>query len=229
LIYAHSSARDSIAADAGGWTSRPARADVLRSLRWAALLAILFFSVYGFCNWAAAARPDRWRLWFDWELGIPLVPWMVWPYLSLVASFFMPMFALRGHALDALCRRLAAAVIISGVAFLILPAEAGFVRPAEAPNAALAIIYALDLPHNLAPSLHISWGAIILLSLRGVSSATVGHLFEIWFVVLCAAVLLTHQHHVVDVAGGILVAYVAWHVVRRDGTWALTLTGGKSP
>ena len=217
------------AQDTGGWTLRPARSDVVRSFGWAALLAILFFSVYGFCNWAAAARPTRWRLWFDWELAIPLVPWMVWPYLSLAATFVLPMFALRAPALDALCRRLAAAVIVSGTVFLLLPAEAGFARSADPPNAAFAFIYSLDLPHNLAPSLHVSWGAILLWSLRDASSGWIRRLFEVWFVVLCTAVLLTHQHHVLDVAGGILVAYAAWRMVRGDGTWALNSNGRKSP
>jgi hypothetical protein len=209
-----------------GWVLRPAWADVLRSLAWAALLLVLFVSVYGFSNWIAASRVTRWRFWFDWELAIPFVPWMVWPYLSLFVSFLLPMFALRARALDALCRRLALAVIISGAVFLLLPAEWGYERPAVPPSPAFALIFAFDLPHNLVPSLHVSWGAIILWSLRRVSSDLVRRLLEAWFFVLCASVLLIHQHHVIDVAGGILVARVVFCVVRADGSW--TLTRGRS-
>lgn len=207
---------------ADGWVWRPARADVLRSLAWAWLLTLLFVAVYGYCNWVTVTRASRWRLWFDWELAIPFVPWMVWPYLSLFVSFFLPMFALRARALDTLCRRLALAVIISGAVFLQMPAEWGYERPAVAPNWAFALIFAFDLPHNLVPSLHVSWGAIILWSLRKVSSGLVQRLCEAWFVVLCASVLLIHQHHVIDVAGGILVARVVFFVVRADGSWTLT-------
>jgi hypothetical protein len=200
----------------GEWTSKPDRREVAVSLSWAAVLTILFFSVYGYCNWAAAASAARWRLWFDWERDIPFIAWMVWPYFSLFASFFLPMFALRRQALDILCRRLALTVAVSGAIFLMFPAELAFVRPVDPPNPGFALIYAWDLPHNLAPSLHISWAATILWSLRMVSPPLIRRLLETWFVVLCAAVLLTHQHHVIDVAGGILVACFSWRVIRRE-------------
>lgn len=214
-----------VAPDGGEWTLTPTRSDVVRSFGWAGLLSLLFFSVYGFCNWATVTRENRWRFWYDFELAIPLVPWMVWPYLSLILSFFLPMFALRAGALDALCRRLSAAVIVSGLVFLLLPAEAGFERPVIPPNLAFALIYALDAPHNLMPSLHISWAAIILWSLRRVSSIMVRRLLEAWFILLCVAVVLTHQHHILDVLGGILVACATRRVVRADGSWSLTKGG----
>lgn len=220
------SALTTVTSSVDGWTWQPARSDVVRSFAWAAQLLVLFVAVYGTCNWATAARAHRWQLWMDWELAIPYLPWMVWPYLSLALSFFMPMFALRAPAIDALCRRLASALLLSGAIFLLLPAQSGFERPAFPPSQAFALIYALDLPHNLVPSLHVSWGAILLCSLRRVSSPALRRLFEIWFVVLCAAVLFTHQHHVLDVAGGLLVACVAWRAVRANGSWALT--GGGS-
>ena len=204
------------------WTLRPARADVVLSLRWAAYLTLLFLPVYGLCNWITAQRATRYRLWFDWELALPFVPEMVWVYLSLFACFFLPMFALRATSLNALCRRLAFAVLVSTAGFLLLPAEPGFARPTELPAGAAAfqLIYLLDLPHNQLPSLHVSWSALFLTALRGASGPLLRRALELWFIALCMSVLLVYQHHVIDVIGGLLVAWAAHVAVRDDGNWA---------
>jgi len=191
------------------------------SLRWAAFLTFLFLAVYLGCNWITSQRTGLYRLWFDWELKIPFVSAMVWVYLSLFVTFFLPMFALREAALNVLCKRLALAVVASGFLFLLLPAQLGFERPAEMPGqaAAFRLIYLFDLPHNLVPSLHVSWSALILGSLRVVSPPWTRRLLELWFLLLCAAAVLVHQHHLLDVLGGMLVALGACYAVAGDRTW----------
>jgi membrane-associated phospholipid phosphatase len=212
---------------ADGWTLTPARSDVALSLRWAALLTALFLPVYGLCNWITAQRPAHYRLWLDWELGVPFVPQMVWVYLSLFVCFFLPMFALRAPALNALCRRLAFAVVVSAAGFLLVPAQSGFERVAADGSAAFAAIHLLDLPHNQAPSLHVSWSALFLGALRRASPPWLRRLLELWFISLCTSVLLVHQHHVIDVLGGLLVAWAAHLAVRNDGAWVWQ-KGGQS-
>jgi len=208
-----------------GWTLLPDPEVVALSLRWAAALTALFAAIYGSLNWLTAQREHRLQLWFDWELAIPLVPWMVWPYLSLVASFFLPMFALDATRIRALCRRLAFATVVSGLAFLLFPAELGFVRadPVAGHDAAFRFIHALDLPHNLAPSLHVSFSLVLLLTLRSASPSWLRAGFDVWLALLIASVLFTHQHHVLDVAGGMLVALAARAAVRPDGRWSINL------
>jgi membrane-associated phospholipid phosphatase len=208
----------------GGWTWRPARREVLVSLAWVAILTPLFIAVYGTTNWAASQRQQLGRFYFDWELQIPFVPQMVWGYLSLFALFFLPMFALREQALHTLCRRLAVATIVSGIVFLALPAELGFARPASVPGYEVVFgsLYLLDRPHNLLPSLHIAWSALLLHALRAASPGWLRRAFEVWFVVVCASVVLVHQHHVLDVIGGLLVACAAGLVVRPS-------QGGEKP
>jgi membrane-associated phospholipid phosphatase len=205
-----------------GWTISPAPRDVTRSLYWAALLTVLFPAVYMTCNWITEQRASTLRLWFDWELSIPFVPAMVWIYLSLFIAFFLPMFALRGAALNALCRRLLFALLVSAVVFLLVPARLGFERTDEVPRYAdiFSLIYLFDLPGNTFPSLHVSWSALFLGSLHDVSGPRVRRLLEVWFVALCVSVLLVHQHHVVDIAGGLLVRWLARVAVTEDGQWA---------
>jgi hypothetical protein len=204
------------------WTLRPEGEVISLSLRWTGLLIVLFVAVYGSLNWLTAQRADRWRLWFEWELAIPLVPWMAWAYLSLVASFFLPMFVLDAPRIHALCRRLAFATVVSGACFLLFPAELGFTRLAQGSQAgfALGLIHRIDLPHNLAPSLHVSWSLILLCSMRAVSPAWLRHVFDVWLALLLASVVFTHQHHLLDVAGGMLVALVARAAVGPDGRWS---------
>jgi len=195
----------------------------LLSLRWAGALLVLFVVVYGGLNWVTSLREDRLQLWFTWELAIPLVPWMVWPYLSIFASFFLPMFALDVPRIRALCLRLAIATVLSGLVFLLFPTELGFTRLDTAPGTtpAFRLIHALDLPHNLAPSLHVSWSLILLLSLRSVSPPWLRTGFDAWLALLIASVVFTHQHHLLDVAGGMLVALAARAAVGPDGRWSI--------
>lgn len=203
-------------AAARGWTLRPARRDLVVYARWAIFLDVLFIVVYGTCNWLTSQRSDLMRLYFEWELAIPFTPAMVWVYLSLFALFPLPAFALRSAQLHTLGRRLCFATLVSGALFLLLPTRLGFERPATVPDyqIAFAFIHFLDLPHNLVPSLHISWSGLILHSLRAVSLGWMRRLLASWFAMICAAVVLVHQHHLLDVIGGLLVGYAAIVVVR---------------
>jgi hypothetical protein len=201
------------------WTLRPAFEDVRTALMCGGALFVLFTTVYGTCNWITAQRGDVQRFYFDWELGIPFVPAMVCVYLSLIVTFFLPMFCLRGPALVSLSRRLAWGTVLAGLAFLLLPASLGFERRAEVPGweAAFRLLHLVDHPHNLVPSMHIIWSGLILGTLRAASPEWARRLFELWFALICVSVVLVHQHHLIDVISGMLAAVaVAWAVSARE-------------
>lgn len=201
-----------------GWTLRPHPAIVTQSLCWASALLVLFILVYGGLNWYSARRSDHLALWFDWEREIPFVPGMVWAYLSIFVSFFLPMFALDARGIEALCRRLALATLISGACFLLFPSRLGFDRldTVAGYEQIFGLLHILDLPHNLAPSLHVSWSLILLVTLASVSAWWLRVAFVLWLALLIASVLLVHQHHVLDVAGGILVALLARFAIPKN-------------
>jgi membrane-associated phospholipid phosphatase len=209
-----------------GWTRRPARRDIVVYLHWFITLAVLFVLIYGSCNWITSQRTDLLSLYFEWERSIPFVPGLVWVYLSLFIIVLLPLFALREPELQVLGRRLALATAISGVVFLLLPAQLGFERPAPVPGheVAFGVIYLLDLPHNLVPSLHISCSGLILKSVHAVSPSWMRRLIQAWFLLICAAVVLVHQHHVLDVLGGLLVAYAVTVAVRDTSITASSMT-----
>jgi membrane-associated phospholipid phosphatase len=68
----------------------------------------------------------------------------------------------------------------------------------------------VDAPHNLVPSLHISYSALILAALRTPSAPGWVHALLLgWLGLIAVAVVLVHQHHLADVAGGFAVAWIS--------------------
>jgi membrane-associated phospholipid phosphatase len=188
-------------------------------LRLVLLLDLLFVAVYGGLNWLTARRQDLWDLHFDWETRIPFVPGMIYAYLSINVLFVLPLFVMDARGMRLLARRIAWAIVLSGVVFLLLPARLGFTRPAEVPGyeAVYALLYALDAPHNLVPSLHVAYSALIIASLCTPRAARwVQALLWGWLGLVAVAVVLVHQHHLADVAGGVLVAWICWIATKED-------------
>jgi membrane-associated phospholipid phosphatase len=181
-------------------------------------LDILFVTVYTGCNWLTSLRDDHLHLYLEHELAIPFVPAMVVPYLSIGVLFVLPLFMLGESAMKVLAKRVAVATVLSGVIFLLLPAELGFQRPERVPGfqPAFDAIYFLDKPHNLVPSLHIIYSFLILNALMSASGPRFRVLFGTWLGVITFAVLLVHQHHVADVLGGLLVGWLCLRTVRVE-------------
>lgn len=146
----------------------------------------------------------------DWELSIPFVPELVWVYLSMYILFPLPPFFLNVPQLRVLGKQLIAATLFSGLAFVLFPGRLGHVR--VLPESGLyadffTFLFVLDGVHNVAPSLHVVYSAIITGAIVDATlSPAVRVWFRIWLGLLCASTLLVHQHHVIDVASGLAVA-----------------------
>jgi membrane-associated phospholipid phosphatase len=182
-------------------------------LRLVFLLDVLFVLVYGGINWLTLLRKDLYAIYFEWETRIPFVPGMIYAYFSIIALFVLPLFVLDPRGMRVLARRIALAMVMSGALFLIFPARLGFERPSQVPGyqAVYALLYAVDPPHNLVPSLHIAYSALILASLRtALTPAWLQLLLLGWLSLISLAVVLVHQHHLADVAGGFAVAWISW-------------------
>lgn len=153
-------------------------------------------------------RTDRFPLYFSWELDIPLWPWTVLVYNSLYGMFLVLPFFIRGpSALRHLEKSFLSLIVLSGIGFLLLPAELGFF-PAQTPGflgAVLRASDALNLDYNLVPSLHVGLAAVGLSALFERVGRRAKIFLILWGVAIAASTVTTHQHHVVDVfAGGLL-------------------------
>ena len=65
----------------------------LKACTVSAELSVLFLVVYSGCNWITGQRSHVGSFYFQWERGIPFVPFMILPYMSIdlffAGSFFL--------------------------------------------------------------------------------------------------------------------------------------------
>ena len=192
-------------------------------LRYAALLSLAatlwFLAVYGGADLLTARRDLRVPVHFSAELSIPFVPSMTVLYMSLYGLFVLAPFVLRTRRdLAAAVSAISAAIAASGVCFLLFPAELAFAPVRDEQLGAWAGLYrtadGLNLTYNLLPSLHVAFAVICaaVFSPRGPLPVKVA--LWLWVSLIAASTVLTHQHHILDVVTGWLLAVVCVRVSR---------------
>ena len=180
-------------------------------------LSLLFLVVYGGCNWITAHRHEVSPFYFEWERAIPFVPWLILPYMSIDLFFVAAPFLCRTQAERRLfSKRVIAAILIAGTCFLLFPLRFGFDRPHSIgwSGALFDWFRGMDAPFNLVPSLHAAlWVFLINLyarHLRGIAwTVAMG-----WFGLIGLSPVLVHQHHVIDIAGGFILAGYCFYFFR---------------
>lgn len=187
----------------------------------ATVLSLLFLVVYGGTNWFTTLRSDVGTWHFDWELGIPLVPLFIVPYMSIDLFFVAAPFLCRSRAeLRTFTRRIVFAIVVAGGCFLLVPLRLGFERtPVPGTLGSLFDSFrTMDAPHNLFPSLHVTLGFLLAEVYVRRTQGLLRAALVVWFTVISFSTVLTHQHHLVDVAGGMLLALVACYLFREEST-----------
>jgi predicted protein tyrosine phosphatase len=168
-------------------------------------LSALFLIVYGWCNWFTGQRANVPTLFFGWERAIPFVPVMIVPYMSIDLFFVAAPFLCRDNReLATFSKRIAAAILVGGVCFLLFPLRFAFERPhAEGWLGALFDWFrAMDQPYNLLPSLHIALRTILAELYSRHTRGWLRSAANLWFVLIGLSAVLTYQHHVMDVVAG---------------------------
>ena len=191
-----------------------------RSLTISVGLSILFLIVYGGCNWLTARRANVGTLFFWWEIAIPFVPFFILPYMSIDLFFVVAPFLCRtDRELSTLTKRIATAIVVAGICFLLFPLRFAFPRPHV--EGWLGAIFdwfrGMDAPFNLLPSLH----AALMLILADVylrhTRGLVRLAILVWFVLIAVSPVLTYQHHLIDIAAGFVLAAACFLIFRdRD-------------
>ena len=202
----------------------PGREHWLAYLRFLSFFLAAFVPIYAGSGHLLAQLPDRSiPLHFAWEKDIPLVPWMIWPYLSLFSLYLLPLLHLSVEEMDRLARQSALAVLVAGSMFVALPTQAGFPPTAVTGlhEPLFRLIALVDTPFNLMPSLHVSGAALIVL---GCCTARLGRriawVYRLWLALLALSTVLVHQHHLIDVMAGFALALVVRHLVPLSGPCA---------
>ncbi len=183
-------------------------------------LSIFFLVVYGGTNWLAAHREHVGTAFFQWELAIPFVSFFVLPYLSIDLFFIgAPFLCQDSGELRVWSARITFAIIVAGSCFAAFPLRCGF--PPISREGWLGQIFGdflnLDAPYNLAPSLHAALGLLLFLFYYGKTRGTLRLLVAIWFGLMALSPVLTHQHHLVDIATGLSLGIVSIGLVSPQG------------
>lgn len=188
-------------------------------LIWGGLATIVFTAVYGWCNKAATESLTHYALYTDWELSIPLVPWMIFPYISLNVLFLVSFLTVKTpEAIKGFCLSMVWGAIIAGIIFYLFPGKLGYERVA-APEFAdiFNFMFSIDHPHNLFPSLHVTYSSLGVFAMIQQTSSKIFHRFlYVWLFMICSSVVLVHQHHLFDIVSGALLAAMLYKLVYRQ-------------
>jgi hypothetical protein len=82
-------------------------------------------------------------------------------------------------------------------------------------------LYFNDLPHNLAPSLHIGLRSLVWVFYGAHLTGWLRTLIKAWFILIGASTLLVWQHHLIDVASGFVMGWFIAALIpdpRQPGT-----------
>ena len=154
------------------------------------------------------------------ESHIPFVPWMIVPYMSSGVFFCAAFWCVPGRDhLRMLSQRLLLASVLAGMVFVLYPLQFTWPRPPLErgfPAGLFGLLAILDQPYNQLPSLHVAYCLILWQSLRLLTAGWGRILLAAWLFVTALATLFTYQHHVVDVAAGLLLGLLCVGMVRPD-------------
>ncbi|MFN8392047.1 MAG: phosphatase PAP2 family protein [Bdellovibrionota bacterium] len=180
------------------------------------LVGLAFVICYGGSNYLASLSGQRYHVHLPAELGIPFVPAFAPMYLSVQLMLCSLLLFFRdGTALKPVAAIFLFELLTASVVFIVCPAELGFPPsiPSEAWNSWFRLADTLNLDYNLVPSLHVSFAFTAAELVAGRASFALGALYRLWAGAIALSTLLLHQHHVIDVFTGILLAYVSTKVV----------------
>jgi protein-tyrosine phosphatase/membrane-associated phospholipid phosphatase len=199
---------------------------MLRATAISVLLSLLFVVTYGGTNWLTAQRPsgDVQSWFFAWELThIPYVPLLIVPYMSMDIFFFFATFLCRDdRELKTFAKRVVFSILVAAAFFLVMPLTLHWPARPHVEGWFGAFVeqsctapFLMEYPHNLFPSLHITLCLIVADVYTRHTRGILRAVLVIWFFLIGISTLCTWQHHVVDLAGGIVLAAFAFYAFRE--------------
>ena len=150
------------------------------------------------------------EIWLDRKLA--LTPWTACIYVSLYPLLLWQLWfwRMQPQKLQELVQRITWANSLASIFFVVyrtsVPRSA---LPATRTAALLRWIRQVDPPHNAFPSLHTTYAALIMYSHWRAQTPQRGFVYT-WAGLIMLSTLTTKQHHALDVAGGL---GLAWMVV----------------
>jgi membrane-associated phospholipid phosphatase len=200
-----------------GW-HWPTPEHLLAFVRYAVLIQLLWIVIYGGCSWLTAQHTLRVPLGTPWDARIPFVPAAAAVYLSLTPMLWLAPFLLRKQGeLKTLAKALAWLILLSGLGFVLLPADAPMLPHAVASAATatplLRLADAINLNHNLCPSLHVGMAMLCAYAYTRRKHPMQTRLLWLWTAAIAASTLLIRDHYLIDVAAGAVLGFLVAKLV----------------
>ena len=188
-----------------------------------AFLILLPFTalVYGYTNWRTDQVMRAFDVYFDWEMRLPLVAGMVYPYVLIFGFVLTPLFVLGAQEMRLLQKRLFIGVLVGLAFFYIFPAPLGFLRPHD-PQGLLGVVYGLDRPNNASFSMYHFYLAMIALNLFSHLKPYLKVALVVSVMLMGVSGLLIWQQHVVGIVSAWVSAVVVFIGIRDNADPAET-------
>jgi membrane-associated phospholipid phosphatase len=190
------------------------REHIRRVVGLAIVYSLVFDVLYGGASWLARYVPWRVHVDFPLEARIPFVPEAAWAYLSVLPMIALAPFVLRDlQSYSAMVRALILETVVGFVGFMLLPVEpSDFDKGLSAPQSgAYTFANWLNLEGNYLPSLHVAFAVTAMLAYWSRASGFWKSALSVWTLAIVASTLLIHQHYILDVLTG---AILAWACLR---------------
>ena len=176
-------------------------------------LCVLFCGVlYLSTNSLAETSHSYHRLYLECEKDIPQVPGMIIFYKSYFLLVLLSFIRAKSpNSLRSLSITMMVSSAIACTIFLLFPGEMGFSRTDNIQGFEFLFeaMHIMDKPHNLYPSLHITFSTISAFALIKQTKHKLIHaLLILWVFTISLSVILVHQHHLFDIATGFVLGCI---------------------
>jgi len=179
---------------------------------WGSLCVLLCTVLYLSSNCIAETLLSHHQLYLECEKDIPQVPGMILFYESYFLLVLLSFICAKSRKnIRALSITMMVSSVIACAIFLLFPGELGFSRTMniQGYESMFEALHRMDKPHNLYPSLHITFSAISAFTLLRHTQKKCMQVFLIlWVMMISLSVILTHQHHLFDIATGFVLAWI---------------------
>jgi membrane-associated phospholipid phosphatase len=194
----------------------PRREELLLTGSLALGFALFFLAVYGGASWVTGFYSGGFRVDLPFERHIPFVPAWAAVYVSMDVLLLLSLFVFRTWKdMVPFALALCAETVVGAVGFLVLPVEVSW--PSRVVQDGWADIFfvadTMNLERNYLPSLHVAFACTAALAYAERSGGWARALFGLWATAIAASTLLIHEHHLVDVVAGALLAWSTWRYV----------------
>ncbi len=192
----------------------PGRAVLFAYVKFQLIFYVMFFPAYFGGRYIADRSGSEVSLYLPWELQIPYMAWMFGPYALFFWIFLLPIFHFQPHHFDVLTRQSTFTLIVAALAFSFFPVKLGFqpVDLSAVPLPFAHFVEIIDTRYNSVPSLHVTFTVLLLAACVQFASGSLRMVYLASGVLIVLSTVFTHQHHLIDVVSGTLLALTARHL-----------------